>query len=398
MREAYPRRATEPPGGEGVYSKSGMAAAAAVGRSCPRRYDRLPPYPSRAPQGAAGSRELLSMLCEALAVELRASDCLVSRVDDERGMTVDVAGFTRTPDRWHAAALEYPLGRLSGHRGRAPGRAALHHLGGRSGRRSGRARAHAVDRRQRRAGAAVVAPGRVLLVEVWSDERRSAFGRRDIRRASRLVARASRLLPEAGERDREQERRFLRAAGQARQIGAADPALVPMAESIGERLRMDEPALRQLRLVALVHEAGRSRDPAAAAREAHAADAGRVGGGAAAYPDRPADAGPDALSARGGGRRRRHPRALERRRIPARASPASRSRWRRASWPCCAGYRAMRRGRGDSPPLDHDQALAELERAAGSQFDPAAVAAAMRCDRPRRRPAHRAASRGDDLS
>ena len=34
-----------------------------------------------------------------------------------------------------------------------------------------------------------------------------------------------------------------------------------MAESVGERLRLDEPALRQLRLVALVHEAGRSAIP-----------------------------------------------------------------------------------------------------------------------------------------
>ena len=58
-----------------------------------------------------GTRELCSQLCEALADDLQASDCLVSRVDAERDLLVDVAGFTRTPQRWLAPAVEYPIDR-----------------------------------------------------------------------------------------------------------------------------------------------------------------------------------------------------------------------------------------------------------------------------------------------
>jgi len=50
-------------------------------------------------EGGVGTRELCSQLCEALADDLQASDCLVSRLDAERDMLVDLAGFTRTPQR-----------------------------------------------------------------------------------------------------------------------------------------------------------------------------------------------------------------------------------------------------------------------------------------------------------
>ena len=75
-------------------------------------------------EGGVGTRELCSQLCEALADDLQASDCLVSRVDAERDLLVDLAGFTRTPQRWLAPAVEYPIGRLSGHAHGARGRAA----------------------------------------------------------------------------------------------------------------------------------------------------------------------------------------------------------------------------------------------------------------------------------
>jgi hypothetical protein len=38
--------------------------------------------------GGVGSRELLSRLCEALAGDLHASDCQVSRIDPARGVAV----------------------------------------------------------------------------------------------------------------------------------------------------------------------------------------------------------------------------------------------------------------------------------------------------------------------
>ena len=61
--------------------------------------------------GAVGSRELFSMLCEALAEELQASDCLVSRWDPLRSVTAGVAGFTSTPERWRLFGGEYQLDR-----------------------------------------------------------------------------------------------------------------------------------------------------------------------------------------------------------------------------------------------------------------------------------------------
>ena len=43
--------------------------------------------------------------------DLHASDCLVARVDAERDVLVDLAGFTRTPQRWLAPAAQLPIGR-----------------------------------------------------------------------------------------------------------------------------------------------------------------------------------------------------------------------------------------------------------------------------------------------
>src|SRR6478672_12397632 len=62
-------------------------------------------------EGGVGTRELCSQLCEVLADDLQASDCMVSRVDAERDMLVDLAGFTRTPQRWLAPAVQLPIGR-----------------------------------------------------------------------------------------------------------------------------------------------------------------------------------------------------------------------------------------------------------------------------------------------
>src|SRR5437762_2181308 len=62
-------------------------------------------------EGGVGTRELCSQLCEALADDLHASDCLVSMVDAERDMLVYLAGFTRTPQRLRAPAVELPIGR-----------------------------------------------------------------------------------------------------------------------------------------------------------------------------------------------------------------------------------------------------------------------------------------------
>ena len=66
------------------HHNSGMAALTRHGQD-PAMLKRLLAVrkPARL-AGAVGSRELFSMLCEALAEELQASDCLVSRWDPLR--------------------------------------------------------------------------------------------------------------------------------------------------------------------------------------------------------------------------------------------------------------------------------------------------------------------------
>jgi len=106
-------------------------------------------------------------------------------------------------------------------------------------------------------------PGGPYLVEVWSDIRAQAFSRAEIRRSMRLVSQAAGLLDGAVQCDGDERMRFLQAAAEAREIGAADLELPALAEAIGERLLLDEDELREVRLVALVHEAGRSHIPGA---------------------------------------------------------------------------------------------------------------------------------------
>ncbi len=210
-------------------------------------------------EGGVGTRELCSQLCEALADDLQASDCLVSRVDAERDLLVDLAGFTRTPHRWLAPAVELPIGRYPASRTvLEQGRPYKTWVGDPGG--------GAADRElMRHMGAGLVmrmdGPGGPYLVEVWSDIRTQAYGRAEIRRSVRLVSQAAALLDDAVRCDREERLRFQQAAAEAREIGAADLELPALAEAIGESLLLDEDELREVRLVALVHEAGRSHIP-----------------------------------------------------------------------------------------------------------------------------------------
>src|SRR5262249_38452794 len=103
--------------------------------------------------------------------------------------------------------------------------------------------------------------GGPYLVEVWSDSRSDGFGRRETRRSQRLVRRAGPLLKGALDVDRPEEQRFSPATAQAVEIGAAALGLPALAEAIGEFMQLEELDLREVRLVALVHEAGRSHIP-----------------------------------------------------------------------------------------------------------------------------------------
>ena len=327
-------------------------------------------------EGGVGTRELCSQLCEALADDLQASDCLVSRVDAEQDLLVDLAGFTRTPQRWLAPAVEYPIDRYPATRKvLEDGRPYTTWVGDGSG---------DPDERELMRGMGVCAglvmrmdgPGGPYLVEVWSDTRTQAYGRAEIRRSVKLVAQAAALLEEARERDRDERLRFQQAAAEAREIGAADLELPALAEAIGEWLLLDEYELREVRLVALVHEAGRSHIPDAlhdkvepltpvewAVVQRHTLIGQRM---LSRMPYlRPAVAGVGAIREHwdGGG----YPHGFAGEEIPLSSRIVA----------VCAAYRAIRRGRPGRLPLDHDQAIAELQRAAGIQFDPRVVDAAV---------------------
>ena len=219
-------------------------------------------------------------------------------------------------------------------------------------------------------------PGGPYLVEVWSDIRTQAYGRAEIRRSMRLVSQAAALLDDAVRCDGDERLRFQQAAAEAREIGAADLELPALAEAIGERLLLDEDELREVRLVALVHEAGRSHIPDAlhdkvepltpvewAVVQRHTLIGQRM---LARMPYlRPAVAGVGAIREHwdGGG----YPHGFAGEEIPLSSRIVA----------VCAAYRAIRRGRPGRVPLDHDHAIAELQRAAGVQFDPRVVDAAV---------------------
>jgi HD-GYP domain-containing protein (c-di-GMP phosphodiesterase class II) len=361
MHEAYPLRASAEvlPAGEVDHHKSGMAASAA-GRDHAAVLPALTRERRRL-EGGVGTRELCSHLCEALADDLHASDCLVSQVDAERGVLVDLAGFTRTPQRLLAPATELPIGRDP------TSRAVLE---------EGRRYTTWVDE----PGAGLVmrldGPGGPYLVEVWSEIRTEAYGRAEIRRSLRLVSQAAALLDDAARCDHDERLRFQHAAAEAREIGAADLELPAVAEAIGERLLLDQDELREVRLVALVHEAGRSHIPGAlhdkvepltpvewAVVQRHTLIGQRM---LSRMPHlRPAVAGVGAIREHwdGGG----YPHGFAGEEIPLSARIVA----------VCAAYRAIRRGRPGRPPLDHGDTIAELQHAAGIQFDPRVVDAAV---------------------
>ncbi|MDX6546545.1 MAG: hypothetical protein QOG33_95 [Gaiellales bacterium] len=326
------------------------------------------------PDGDFGSRELLSLLCEALAQELQASDCLVSRWDPIRSVTEGVAGFTGTPERWTLFAGEHQLDR------RPVTRAVLEQgepystwIGDPWGDPQELERLNSMGLT---AGLLLRldAPGVPLLVEVWSDRRAELFSRRERRRASRLVAEEARGLPAALERDRAFEEHFRLAAEDARSIGAADPQLAAMAVAIGEAMGLDDQALRELRLVALVHDVGRSamppallekREPLTPVEWAVVQRHTLVGQRMIARMPYLAEAVAGAGAIREWWNGEGYPAGLSGTTIPLSARIVT----------ACAAYGAMRSGPRGRTPLDHHHAMDEIERGAGSQFDPQVVRA-----------------------
>jgi hypothetical protein len=340
--------------------------------------------PSTRLVGAVGSRELFSMLCEALAQDLQASDCLVSRWDPLRSVTAGVAGFTRTPERWRLFGGEFQLDRypvtlavLNG------GRPYTTWIGDPDG---DPAEQELLRTLGLTAGLLLRLDAPVpYLVEVWSDRRSGVFTRHERRRATALVREASQHLGAAVKRDVQREEHFRRAAENAREIGVADPRFAEMATAVGEAMRLDEESLDELRLVALVHDAGRAAIPAAllekrdpltpvewAVIQRHTIVGQRM---IARMPYLAgAVAGVVAIRERWDGEG--YPARLRGTQIPLSARIVA----------VCSAYVAMREGRRGRPQLEHEEAMAQLEAGAGSQFDPDVVPAmreAIESDGPR---------------
>jgi HD-GYP domain-containing protein (c-di-GMP phosphodiesterase class II) len=176
---------------------------------------------------------------------------------------------------------------------------------------------------------------------------------------------------------------FEAAVETAERVGRVDREVADLAALLGEELGLDASQLRELRLVALVHDFGKQAIPPAlltkeepltpvewAVMQRHALIGQRILQ-RVPYPGR-AIAALGAIREHwdGGG----YPRGLAGSEIPLSARIVA----------VCVAYMAIRRGSRGRPPQGHDAALAELERSAGSQFDPdvarAATVALRRAD------------------
>jgi HD-GYP domain-containing protein (c-di-GMP phosphodiesterase class II) len=333
-----------------------------------------------------GERATLSLLCEAVADLVDASDCLVSTIDEELLTLTDHAGFTRVPERWEMYAFQHDLRSYP---------ATLAIVTGGPGRvfsASDPACDPAEREFMRRFGLAAelvtsfTAAGRRFVLEVWRDNPRAALADRELRLAELL---AEACLP-AVERsflvDHEQEERFGAAVLEAEELGTADRSLPDQAVAVGVAMSLDEAALRDVRLVALVHDAGRrsipdallsKTDPLTPVEWAVIQRGTLVGQRMLARMPFLTGAVDGAGAVREKWDGTGYPRGLAGEAIPLPARVVT----------VCAAYRAMLRGRPGRDPLGHETALARLDAAAGTQFDPAVVRAALSVLRPEGPPA-----------
>jgi hypothetical protein len=319
-----------------------------------------------------GERGTLCLVCEALG-DLLGADCLASRVDLQRGVLVDLAGFTRTPERFNTHAAEYSLAEF-------PATVAVLESGAPYA-------THVSDPRGDPAELAVLRDfgyrGLLLLrmrladdylFEVWGAAD-AAFSARDIERAQRLVEAAVPVVAGSCERDRVEAGRFAEAMQEADELGRADHELPALAEAVGEAMGLDERTLRELRLVALVHDVGKravppallgKQEPLTAVEWAVVQRQTMAGQRMLARMPHLAAAVESVGAVREAWDGSGYPRGLIGEEIPAVARIVH----------VCAAYRAMLRPRPGREQLTHEGAIAELRTGAGAQFDPRVVVAA----------------------
>jgi hypothetical protein len=321
----------------------------------------------------AGVRETLSLLAEAIVDLLGCSDCVISAADLERMQVVDLAGYTRTPERWEMFADQYdltiypatvrvleegvPYTTWIGDPGGDPGELALM--------RSMELSSQLLLRME--------AGGLLYLVEAW-DDRLGPFDADEIRLSERLVERGARLVELGLARDAEDEARFQELVVDAARVAPLDVDATELAIAVGETLGLNRDQLTEVRLVALLHQAGMDSIPQTllqktepltpvewAVIQRHTLVGRRM---IERIPSLSAAVdGVSAMRERWDGTG--YPRGLAGNTIPLSA---------RVVAPCVA-YRAMRAGSPRRPAASHEAAIAELRRSSGLQFDPMTASA-----------------------
>ena len=321
----------------------------------------------------AGVRETLSLLAEAVVELLGCSDCVISAADLDRMVTLDLAGFTRTPERWEMFADQFDLRQYPETvRVLRDGTPYTTWIGDPDG-----DAAEIAFMQEQELGSQLLlrmeAGGLLYLVEAW-DDRVEPFQPEGIRLAERLVEHGARLVEVGLARDADDEARFQELVADAARVASLDVDTTSLAVTVGETLGLNRDQLAEVRLVALLHQAGMDSIPTTllqkstpltpvewAVVQRHTLVGRRM---IEKMPSLSAAVeGVSAMRERWDGTG--YPRGLSRDTIPLSA---------RVVAPCVA-YRAMRAGSARRPAISHEAAVSELRRASGRQFDPMTASA-----------------------
>lgn len=321
----------------------------------------------------AGVRETLSLLAEAIVDLLGCSDCLISAADLGQLRVVDLAGFTHSPERWEMFADEVDLRQYPATvRVLEEGTPYTTWIGDPQGDAAEISLMQAMGLSSQLL-LRLEAGGSLYLVEAW-DDRLEPFEPEAIALGERLVERGARLVEVGLARDADDEARFQELVADAARVAPLDVDTTTLALTVGETLGLRREQLAEVRLVALLHQAGMSAIPATllhksepltpvewAVVQRHTLVGRRM---IEKIPSLSAAVeGVSSMRERWDGSG--YPRGLAGDTIPLSA---------RVVAPCVA-YRAMRAGSPRRSAVSHESAIAELRRSSGHQFDPVAAGA-----------------------
>ncbi len=209
----------------------------------------------------AGVRETLSLLAEAIVDLLGCSDCLISAADLGQLRVVDLAGFTHSPERWEMFADEVDLRQYPATvRVLEEGTPYTTWIGDPQG-DAAEISLMQVMGLSSQLLLRLQAGGSLYLVEAW-DDRLEPFEPEAIALAERLVERGARLVEVGLARDADDEARFQELVADAARVAPLDVDTTTLALTVGETLGLRREQLAEVRLVALLHQAGMSAIPA----------------------------------------------------------------------------------------------------------------------------------------